>query len=114
MKQFENKYDLEKRTFKFSSNLIDFLKKCPKNHISNPLIDQCLRCGTSIGANYFEANGASSKKDFFNKIFICKKESRETKFWLRLLSGAIDEDDLKEDCQILWNEAQEFNLIFSK
>ena len=115
MTEFTNKkYDLEERTTVFAEKIIQLGKKCPKNLVTIPILNQLIRCGTSIGANYHEANGASSKKDFFNKIFICKKESRETKFWLRLLSGAIDEDDLKEDCQILWNEAQEFNLIFSK
>ena len=79
-----------------------------------PIIDQLIRCGTSIGANYTEANGASSKKDFNNKIFICKKESRETKYWLRLLAGALDDQGIKQECRNLWKEAQEFNLIFSK
>ncbi len=61
-------YDLEERTTVFSEKLIDFYKKCPKSVVTMPLIDQGLRSGTSIGANYCEANGASSKKDFKNKI----------------------------------------------
>jgi four helix bundle protein len=71
-----------------------------------------MRAGTSIGANYCEANGASSKKDFANKIYICKKESKETKYWLRLLAKAVEE--MKDECRVLWREAQEFTLIFSK
>jgi len=79
-----------------------------------PIINQLIRCGTSIGANYWEANGASSKRDFNNKIFICKKESKETKYWLRLFTGALEDKKLKEECRNLWQEAQEFNPIFSK
>ncbi len=114
MTQFSNKYDLEERTTLFSEKLILTCKKCPKNIITIPIINQLIRCGTSIGANYCEANGASSKRDFNNKIFTCKKESRETKYWLRLLAGALDDKKLKQECRDLWKEAQEFNLIFSK
>ena len=113
MTQFEN-YDLEKRTIDFSENLIIFLKKCPKTQLTVPLIDQCLRAGTSIGANYREANGASSKKDFFSKIYICKKESKETLYWLELLGKTIDDKNLKENCRKLWSETKEFVLIFGK
>ena len=105
-------YDLEERTAKFSENIIDLCKKAPKNVVSIPIIDQLVRAGTSMGANYAEANGASSKKDFKNKIFICKKEGIETKYWLRLLAKA--EASLAKECRILWQEAQELTLIFSK
>lgn len=114
MTKFENNYDLEKRTMDFSQNLIVFLKRSPKNNITLPLIDQCLRAGTSIGANYREANGASSKKDFFNKIYICKKESKETQYWLELLGKTLDEENLKQECRKLWTESKEFILIFGK
>jgi len=107
-------YDLEKRTAVFSENLIDFYKKCPGSVITNNLIDQGIRAGTSIGANYCEANGASSKKDFQNKIFICKKEGKETMYWLRLIGKTLDEESLKEKCRDLWKEARELTLIFSK
>jgi four helix bundle protein len=105
-------YDLEERTAKFSELLIELCRKTPKNVLTLPIIDQLIRSGTSIGANYCEANGASSKKDFRNKIFICKKEAKETKYWLRLLAKAAGE--LKDDCRSLWQEAQELSLIFSK
>ncbi|MCX6719907.1 MAG: four helix bundle protein [Candidatus Staskawiczbacteria bacterium] len=95
MPQLENKYDLEERTGKFSSNLIIFCKACPKDAITLPLINQLIRSGTSVGANYREANGASSKRDFQNKIFICKKEA-------------------KEKARELWQETKEFVLIFGK
>lgn len=116
MKQFLNKnddkYDLEERTARFAERIIELCKKAPKNEIMIPVIGQLVRSGTSIGANYCEANGASSRKDFKNKIYICKKESKETKYWLRMLAKSAEE--LKEECRELWQEAQEFTLIFSK
>lgn len=113
MAQFEN-YDLEERTMKFSSELVVFCKVCVKNVITLPLINQLIRSGTSIGANYREANGGSSKKDFQNKIFICKKESKETLYWLELIGKSIDDEKQKEKCRQLWQEAKEFILIFGK
>lgn len=106
------KYDLEERTAKFAEKIIELCEKAPKNVVTIPIINQLVKAGTSIGANYCEANGASSKKDFKNKIFICKKEAKETKYWLRLLAKAYPE--LTDECRDLWNEAQEFTLIFSK
>jgi four helix bundle protein len=99
---------------KFSSELISFCKLCPKNIITIPLVNQLMRCGTSIGANYREANGASSKKDFHNKIFICKKESKETLYWIELIGQAIDEEKLKIAGRNLWQESKELILIFGK
>jgi len=77
-------YDLEERTAKFGESAINFVKTLPRNNVNNPLISQLVRSATSIGANYMEANQASSKKDFRNKIHICRKESNETKHWLSL------------------------------
>ena len=107
-------YDLEKRTLLFSKKLINFCSLCKKSIITIPLINQLIRSGTSIGANYHEANGASSKKDFQNKIFICKKESKETFYWLELLVEVIDDEKIKQDCQNLQQEAKELILIFGK
>ena len=114
MIQFENKYDLEERTTQFSGELILFCKVCPKDVITIPIINQLIRSGTSIGANYREANGGSSKKDFQNKIFTCKKESKETLYWLELMEKAIDDEKLKQKCRKFWQEAKELTLIFSK
>ena len=105
-------YDLKERTTKFSEEIIELCKKIPKNVVSLPIINQLLRCATRIGANYMEANGASSKKDFRNKITICLKESKETQYWLRLL--AKTDEKFSEESLKLWKEAQEFTLIFSK
>jgi len=107
-----NKYDLEERTAQFSEKIIEFSKKLKQNVINLPLISQLIRAATSIGANYCEANGASSKQDFRNKIYICKKETNETKYWLRIIAQANLEN--KNEARILYKEAQELILIFSK
>lgn len=105
-------YDLEERTAIFGEQVIDFVKTIKQDVITIPLISQIIRSTTSIGANYMEANGASSRKDFRNKIFICKKESNETKHWLRMLAKACPERS--DECRQLWQEAKELTLIFSK
>jgi len=79
--------------------------------VSKPIINQLIRSSTSIGANYCEANNASSRNDFRNKIFICKKESQETKYWLKLLLSVSDDAD---KINALWKECHEFSLIFQK
>jgi four helix bundle protein len=107
----KHKFDLEERTTSFSQNVLDFCKKLNKNIIANPLISQLIRSATSIGANYMEADEASSKKDFINKICIAKKETKETKYWLRLVAYTAPET--KDEARKLWKEAQELNLIFA-
>jgi len=104
-------YDLSERTALFGENIIEFVKMLPKNFINNPLISQIVRSGTSVGANYMEADGAESKKDFRHKIAICKKESKETMHWLRMIAKA--NPDRREECRKLWKEAHELALIFS-
>lgn len=103
-------YDLEERTAKFGEEIIGFARKVPKDAITVPLISQLMRAGTSIGANYCEADDAESKKDFNHKIGICRKESRESKHWLRMIVKAVF--SLKDEASVLWREAQELNLIF--
>ncbi len=112
MDQLSNKYPLEERTAKFGESVIDLCKTINTDIISGPIINQLVRSGTSIGANYMEANGASSKRDFQNKIFICKKEAQETKHWLRMLAKCIP--TRKEELRKIWVEAQELTLIFQK
>ena len=104
-------YDLEERTAKLGENLIAFAKKIPKNPVTLSLITQLIKAGTSVGANYNEADCAESKKDFEHKIGICKKESKETRFWLRMIAKAVPK--LKNEAKILWKEVNELNLIFS-
>jgi len=105
------KYDLEERTAIFGEEIIKFVKNLPDMPINRPLINQIMRSGTSIGANYMEANGAESKKDFQHKIGICKKEAKETMHWLRMVATA--NTDKAEKCRKLWKEVHELVLIFS-
>ncbi|MCK9378914.1 MAG: four helix bundle protein [Candidatus Moranbacteria bacterium] len=105
-------YNLEERTRIFSKEMIRFLVKIKKNRINENIISQLIRSATSVGANYCEANGASSKKDFSNKIFICRKEIQETKYWVELLAEASPEE--KDNLKKLWKEAHELTLIFNK
>ena len=112
MTELQNKYDLEERTAKFGEDVIEFCRNIKQDAITKPIISQLIRSGTSIGANYMEANAASSRKDFRNKIFICKKEAQETKHWLRMLATATQER--KDNIRKLWQESQELTLIFGK
>ncbi len=100
MKQITNKYDLEERTEKFGEQVIDFCKLIEQDAVTKPVISQLIRSATSIGANYMEANAASSKKDFTNKIYICKKEAQETKHWLRMLARCFLQS--KEKLRSIW------------
>jgi len=106
-----NKFDLEERTAKFGEEILLFCRKIPKDEITKPLINQLVKCGTSVGANYCEADDAESGKDFKHKIGICKKESRESKHFLRMLATVIPE--YKKELSKLWSEAKEINLIFN-
>src|SRR3989338_5293657 len=105
------KFDLEERTAKFGIAVIDFSRKIPETITTRPLISQFVRAGTSIGANYCEANDAESKRDFVHKIGICKKESRESMYWLHMIGMAVPA--VKEQSRKLWQEAKELNLIFA-
>ncbi len=111
MTKKEKKYDLEERTAKFGEDIIKFCKKVPRGIITDPLITQLVKAGTSVGANYSEADDAESKKDFKHKIGIVKKESRESKHFIRMIEVAVPE--LKEEGQPLRQEAKELNLIFN-
>lgn len=105
-----NQYDLEERTAQFGENVIVLCQNLPRTEITRSIIGQLIRSSTSIGANYMEANNASSKRDFRNKIYISKKECQETKHWLRMLAKAIPEQ--KDALRILWQECHELTLIF--
>ena len=97
---------------KFAEDTLDLIKKVRTNITNKNIIGQLVRSAASIGANYFEANGASSKKDFINKIAISKKEAIETQYWLRILKktdGYLNEEIIK-----LWDEAKQIGMILSK
>ncbi len=107
-----SKYDLEERTLRFGVDIVKFCKRIPRSPINDPLITQLTKCGTSVGANYCEADNAESKLDFRHKIGICKKESRECRHFLKILPIAVPE--LKEVADLLVQETTELNLIFNK
>ncbi len=108
----ERLYDLTERTTRFAKAIIRFARKVPKNVVTLPLIRQLVRSGTSIGANNREADDAVSRRDFRNKIGICKKEAAETEYWLGMI--AVAEPVMKEEARGLWQEAHELHLIFGK
>jgi len=96
----------------FGENIVNLCKSIPQNIITIPLINQIMKSGTSIGANYMEANGASSKRDFRNKIYISRKECQETKHFLRMIAAAVPKK--KEDIRKLWKECHQLTCIFQK
>ncbi len=108
----EKPYDLEERAALFGEAVLDYVKKVPVTPVTRRLIDQLVGAGTSIGANYGEADDAVSKKDFRHKISICTREAREAKHFLRMLVRAVPE--LKDEARVLWQEAKELHLIFAK
>jgi len=103
-------FNLEKRTTRFGSNIIKFCRTLKPDHICKSLISQLVRSSTSIGANYREANNACSKKDFKNKLYICKKEANETKHWLLMIKTHFPN---KENfVNSFYQECHELILIF--
>jgi four helix bundle protein len=107
----ERVFDLEERTAKFGEAIVRFAKTIPFNPVNNRLIDQLVGAGTSVGANYCEANDGVSRKDFKHRIGTCRKEAKEARFFLRMVVAA--EPNLKPAARVLWLEARELNLIFS-
>jgi len=105
-------YDLEERTARFGEPIVEFAKTIPENPVINRIITQLVGAGTSIGPNYVEADDAVSKKEFLKNIGTCRKEARETKHFLRMAVRAVPE--LKPQARMLWLEAKELHLIFSK
>lgn len=104
------RYDLEERMLEFG---VDVVKHCTrlKQPVLRSIVDQVIRSATSVGANYVEANNASSKLDFRNKIFIAKKEASETRYWLQLLERLGDKN---EELLRLQKEIQELIMILQK
>jgi len=101
---------LEERTAQFGEAIIRFARKIPHNPLNNRLIDQLVGAGTSVGANFCEADNSVSGKDFKQRIGTCRKESRETMFFLRMVATA--DERLASEARLLWREAKELNLIF--
>ena len=86
---------MEERTLKFSKEVIGFVKGLPRSVANAEIAKQLIKSSSSIGANYIEANEALSKKDFLMRIKICRKESKESVYWLKLLE-AKDQEKSRE------------------
>ena len=104
-------FDLEERTAIYAEDIIGFCKLLPPTVINRPIISQLIRSGTSIAANYCEADCSETVKDFVHKMVICKKEAKETRFWLRAIAKAVPER--KPETRELWQEGNELIKIFS-
>jgi four helix bundle protein len=104
-------FDLEERTAAFGEEIVKFSKKIPLGPTNNRLIDQLVGAGTSIGANYCEANEGVSKKDFRHPVSRCVKECKETRHFLRMVVAS--EPQLAAEARILYREATELVLIFA-
>jgi four helix bundle protein len=100
--------ELEDRCLAFSIDVVNYVK-ASKMH--KAIADQLLRSATSVGANYTEANNASSKKDFRNKIYIAKKEASETRYWLKVIKNT---EPKNEQVDQLIDEISQLILIFQK
>ena len=107
----KTKHDLAERTAVFAESVINLAKKIQETSITRPIIVQLVKSGTSVAANYCEADDSLTKKEFIHRIGICRRESREAKFWLRMVVNTVPR--LLEFANPLSQEAHELNLIFS-
>jgi four helix bundle protein len=109
------KYDIYQRVFDFTVRVVKFSEKLPKTFISTEYTRQLIRSSGSIGANLEEADGALTKRDFINKVGISRRETRETRHWLKLIQATmeIQEDDLNVETDWLIGECSEILLILS-
>jgi len=108
-KDTSRQYDLEERTYKFAYDVMSFVKSLPRTITNVENVKQLVRSAGSIGANYIEANEALSKKDFLMRVKICRKEAKETIYWLRLLD--MGDSNCKKSCDSLRYEATELMKI---
>ena len=106
-----NQYDLEDRTFDFANDVRAFVKRIPKTLANIEDSKQVVRSSGSVGANYIEANESLSKKDFRMRIRICRKEAKESRYWLRLIDTG-DDPAVKKRRDDLVQEATELTSIF--
>lgn len=106
------RYDLEDRTFEFAKAVREFVKKLPRTVCNIEDVKQVVRSSGSVGANYIEANEALSKNDFTMRMKIARKESKETRYWLRLLDTG-DDTELQRGRERLIAESDELLKILS-
>ena len=112
MKEDESpkRFDLEERTFAFAKRVREFVKRLSKTIGNVEDSRQLIRSSGSVGANYIEVNESFSKKDFVLRIKICRKEAKESRYWLRLIEAM--EESLASERDLLAQEAQELMNIF--
>ena len=112
MTQTQNakQYDLEERTLKFAKDVIKFVKSLPRTIANIEITKQLVRSSGSVGANYIEANESLSKKDFVMRVKICRKEAKESRYWLKLIE--VNGDGAEKQRQLLIQEATELMKIF--
>ena len=103
-------YDLEERTLQFTKAVIEFIKKLSKNIANVEIMKQLVRSAGSVGANYIEANESLSKKDFLMRIKICRKEAKESRYWLKLIE--VNNEESEKQRQSLIQEVTELMKIF--
>lgn len=116
VKELKNgsKYDLENRTYQFARSVRKLVKVLPKNIINYEDGRQIVRSSGSVGANYIEANESLSSKDFIYRIKICRKESKESQYWLQLIFDLSDHKEGSKKLNLeLINESNELKRIFS-
>ena len=109
--QNSKRYDLEDRTLRFARRVRVFVKKLPRNLANIEDSRQLVNASGSVGANYIEANEALSKKDFVMRIKICRKEAKESRYWLRLIDTGV-KSELEQERKELEDEASELTHIF--
>jgi four helix bundle protein len=107
----KRQYDLEERTFVFAQNVRAFAKRISKTLANIEDIKQVIRASGSVGANYIVANESLSKKDFIMRIKICRKEAKESCYWLRLIDPGDDEIVKNRQIELI-KEATELTSIF--
>jgi len=108
--KISKRYDLEGRTLKFAKEVIMFVKGLPRTVANAEIAKQLIRSSCSIGANYIEANEALSKKDFLMRVKVCRKESKETAYWLKLM----ETKNQGNERETLIREATELMKIFGE
>jgi len=104
-------FDLAEPTAVFGEEVIRFCRGIRRDAVITPLIRQLVRSATSVGANYVEADEAGSKKEFTYRVSVCRREARETQYWLRMIGAANPE--LKDQARTLWRESKELVLILA-
>lgn len=110
----EQQKEFRIRIYKYVLRLVKFLSKLPNIPVIREIVSQVMRSGTSIGANYFEAYSASSKKDYQNFFSYSLKSANETKFWLAVLKDSeLISKELLGECSLLLEETKELASIFA-